>query len=234
LSDILTVAWKEWIEWKRQYGSLKAGWMISIGMLVLFGLILPLQFGAGWFDQEMALYAWAFLPVLLLLRSMGDTYAGERERHTLETLLSTRLPDAALSLGKMLIPAAYTWLFSQVVMLFALVPVHFLIPGKGWHFYSLAMLAAGGGLSLLSSLYAAASGVLLSLRAETVDAANQAMFLFLILFGFLFGAVRGGAALLTPATGMLAITPALSVVLGVVDLALIARLAASHLRTPSR
>jgi ABC-2 type transport system permease protein len=213
LTDIRTVVWKEWIEWKRQYGNRKTAWTISIGMLILFGLILPMEFGKGWFDQEQALYAWVTLPLLLLLRSMGDTFAGERERHTLETVLSTRLPDAALYLGKMIIPAAYTWLFTQFVMLVALIPLYFLFPGNGPHGYSFAMLAAGWELSLLSSLYAAVAGVFLSLRAATVDAANQSMFLFLILFGALLGAVRGAFALLTSVTGMLAITPVLSMIL---------------------
>ena len=212
LADIGVVVWKEWIEWKRQYGSRRTAWIISIGMLVLFGLILPLQFGQGWFQREEALYAWVTLPVLLLLRSMGDTFAGERERHTLETLLATRLPNTALYLGKLLVPAGYTWLFTQLVMLVALIPLHFLNAGSGWVMYSFAMLMAGGWISLLSSLYAAAAGIFLSLRSPTVDSANQSMFLFLILFGVLMGVVRGAFAFLMPAAGMLAEIPALTLV----------------------
>jgi ABC-2 type transport system permease protein len=217
LSDVGAVVWREWIEWKRQYGSRRMAWIISIGMLVLFGLILPLQFSQGWFQHEQALYAWVTLPVLLLLRSMGDTFAGERERHTLETLLATRLPNAALYLGKMLVPAGYTWLFTQLVMLVALIPLHFLNAGSSWKMYSSTMLAAGGWISLLSSLYAATAGIFLSLRSPTVDSANQSMFLFLILFGVLLGAVRGAFAFLMPAAGMLAEIPALIVIFLVTD-----------------
>jgi ABC-2 type transport system permease protein len=215
LADIGVVVWKEWIEWKRQYGSRRTAWIISIGMLVLFGLILPLQFGQGWFQREQALYAWITLPVLLLLRSMGDTFAGERERHTLETLLATRLPDMALYLGKLLVPAGYTWVFTQLVMLIALIPLHFLDAGSGWEMYSFSMLIAGGWISFLSSLYAAAAGILLSLRSPTVDSANQSMFLFLILFAVLLGAVRAIFAILMPGAGMLAeILPLTLVFLG--------------------
>ncbi len=189
LKDLRTVVWKEWIEWKRQYGNRRTSVLINLGSIIIFGLILPLEFGSGWFDQNAAIYAWLSLPVLLLLRSMGDTFAGERERHTLETLLATRLPNQALYIGKMIIPVIWTWVFTQIVMLFALIPLHFLT-GSPWSGYSWELFLSGIFLSLLSSIYAAASGTLLSLRSPTVSQANQKMFLFLILFGTIVVIVR--------------------------------------------
>ena len=40
---------------------------------------------------------------------VADSFAGERERHTLETLLASRLPDRAILAGKLLVPVAVAW-----------------------------------------------------------------------------------------------------------------------------
>jgi ABC-2 type transport system permease protein len=224
LADLHTVVWKEWIEWKRQYNSRSSTILITIGMAGVFAVILPLQFGDGWFHQGQALYAWLSLPVLLLLRTLGDVFAGERERHTLETLLATRLPDAALFLGKMLVPIIWTWFFTQLVMATALIPLNFFFKGGGG-FYQPGQLVSGLLLSLLSSLYTAAAGTFLSLRSATVDQANQSMFLFLILFGILVGGVTGIFHFTSPGAGILQMVPCLAGVLMVLDILLIGLIA---------
>jgi len=221
-TDLRTVVWKEWIEWKRQYGTRLSSILVPLGMLIVFGLILPLQFGVGWFSKGQALYAWLSLPVLLLLRAMGDAFAGERERHTLETLLATRLPNSILYLGKMLVPIGWTWLFTQAVMLIALVPVYFLTSGSESIFYSAGLWLSGLLLSFLSSIYSAASGIFLSLRAETADSANQSMFLFLLLFGVILGTVESIYQYLIPGSSILSMAPALSAVFLLIDLTLLA------------
>ena len=221
LVDLRTVAWREWLEWRRQYGSRRAALTISLVTVVIFGVVLPLQVGPGWLSQGEALYAWMLLPVILLLRSMGDTFAGERERHTLETLLATRIPDRALYLGKMLVPVAWAWLSTQAAMLLALVPVWFLASSGGPGIYSLPVFLAGLLLSLFTSIHAAAAGVYLSLRSGTVDSANQSMFLVLILFAVLLGAVRGAYAVAEPAAGLLSMAPVLAGVFLLADIGLV-------------
>ena len=221
VSDLASVAWREWLEWQRQYGSRRAGWLISLAMLAVFGLILPIQLGRGWFDDAEAIYAWLVLPIVVLLRSMGDTFAGERERHTLETLLATRIPDRAVYLGKMLVPLAYAWLFTQAVLFVALVPANVVAPSGAWQVYSPPVLAAGLCLSLLAAGYAAAGGVYLSLRSPTVESADQSMFLLLLVFGAAVAAVRGACAAADPAAGLLAMAPVLAAILAAADAALV-------------
>ena len=220
LADLCTVIWKEWIEWKRQYSSRSSTMLITIVTAVVFALILPLQYGDGWLHQGQALYAWLSLPVLLLLRTLGDGFAGERERHTLETLLATRLPDPALYLGKMLVPIVWAWFFTQLVMAIALIPLNFIYPGSGG-FYQPGLLVSGLLLSLLSCLYAAAAGTFLSLRSATVDQANQSMFLFLILFGILLGVVSGFFHFAAPDAGILQMVPYMAGTLLVFDVFLV-------------
>ena len=200
-TDLGSIMWKEWIEWKRQYGSRTSMLVIMAVMVLIFALILPLQFGKGWFQSGQALYAWLLVPVLILFRSMGDVISGERERHTLETLLATRLPDSAIIFGKMLVPAITSWLLTQIIMIIAVIPLN-LFTQIDTGFYSVSLLVSGLFLSLLSSLYAAAAGLFLSIRSETSDQANQSMFLFLILYVVLLGVVTGVYHVISPGSGM--------------------------------
>ncbi len=210
LTDFVTVAWKEWIEWKRQYGSRMSTLLITLTMVLIFALLLPLQFGKGWFQQGQSLYAWLVLPLLMLLRMTGDLFAGERERHTLETLFATRLPDRAILFGKMIVPVAWSWFLTQIVMALAIIPLNFVGPAeKG--FYSSSLLAAGFLLSFLSCLYAVSAGAFLSLRSATVDQANQSMFLFLLLFGILTGITSGIYHFVSPEATLLEMAPGLAV-----------------------
>ena len=45
----------------------------------------------------------------MIISFIGDAIAGERERHTLETLLASRMPDRAILLGKVIAIVLYAW-----------------------------------------------------------------------------------------------------------------------------
>ena len=69
-------------------------------MIAVFGVFLPLQNGASWVTSPITMVYWAWMPLMLVTGVIADSFAGERERHTLETLLASRLPDRAILLGK--------------------------------------------------------------------------------------------------------------------------------------
>ena len=48
---------------------------------------------------------------------IADSFAGERERHTLETLLASRLSDRAILFGKIAACIAYGWLMAMLCVL---------------------------------------------------------------------------------------------------------------------
>jgi ABC-2 type transport system permease protein len=118
---------------------------------------------------------------------VADAFAGERERHTLETLLATRLPDAAILLGKILTIQAYAWALTLGMLVVAVVTANIVAASSTLVVLS-PILALGALLtSLLASGMAACAGVLVSLRSPTTRHAQQrlgagSMLVFLILY----------------------------------------------------
>ena len=126
IRDILTVMWKEWRE-LLPVGVTSRGrnrsWNLMI-VLAVFGVFLPLQSGREWVQSPLTLLYWAWVPLFMTTGVVADSFAGERERHTLETLLSTRLPDTAILLGKLLTSVLYGWGLAAVSVLLGLVTVN--------------------------------------------------------------------------------------------------------------
>lgn len=183
LSDIWTIMWKEIKELLTQRGRFRGG---GVGMLIfvgVFGIFMPLQFGKSWVDSPAGLIYWAWVPFLLVSSVIADSFAGERERHTLETLLASRLSDRAILFGKVVAAIAYGWGFTMLSMLLGLITVN-IAYGHGQ--LLLYPAAIGIGIVLLSFLVAglaATLGVLVSLRASTVRQAQQTFSIaFFILF----------------------------------------------------
>ena len=87
----------------------------TLGVVVIFGLLLPLRFrGAANLPAFFAVFM-AFVPARLVAI---ESFAGERERGTLESLLALPLTDRGLALGKIAAATAYGaargWLFIAV------------------------------------------------------------------------------------------------------------------------
>ena len=102
IQDVLTVARKEWLEIIDQLLRFKrGGWSILLVVLFL-GVISPLQMGTTWLSSPLMFFYWPLLTSSMTSTLIADSIAGERERHTLETLLASRLPDAAIISGKIL------------------------------------------------------------------------------------------------------------------------------------
>ena len=101
MNDIWTMMWKELKDLLFQ-----GGWRASIRPLLLIGILgiyLPLQFGLQWLALpllEMFVIFW--IPFFIIISFIGDAIAGERERHTLETLLASRISDRAIYWGRSL------------------------------------------------------------------------------------------------------------------------------------
>lgn len=105
---------------------------------------------------------------------VGDAIAGERERHTLETLLASRISDPAILLGKIIMMVGTAWGMALASLLLGLLSAN-LGSGQGrWAFYgSFGLLGEALALSLLTSLLATSVGVVISLRSATVRQAQQ-------------------------------------------------------------
>lgn len=189
IADVLTVARKEWREYLLAGSGLKGGRMGLLIMLAVFGVVLPAQNGPAWIASPAPLLAWAWVPLMLVSGVVADSFAGERERHTLETLLASRLPDRAILLGKVAAAVAYGWGFALGAAALSLLTVNL----AHWQGHVVAFPATTAVavplFSLLTSGLAATAGVLVSLRASTARQAAQTLSIatMLVLFVPLFG-----------------------------------------------
>jgi len=183
MNDVMTIVRKELKEFWQARGTLRSRLLSYLPIPLIFGVFLPLQEREAWTETPLAGIFAMILPFVLAGGAVADSFAGERERHTLETLLATRLSDRDIFLGKVLATVIYSVGLVWASMLLSLVTLN-VIKGSGPPFiYSgsvLMMITVG---AILLSLLIAAIGVFVSLRAPTVRAAAQVFSLVtLVLF----------------------------------------------------
>ena len=174
ITDILTVAMKEINElpYLRKDKS-RTNLFSLIILLSVFGILLPWQAGKEWVQSLFSMLPCVWLPFMMVGTTMVDSFAGERERHTLETLLASRLSDRAILFGKILAGILYGLLITFLCMLVSLVTVN-LVDGQGGLLLFPIPIALGLGIVvLLVSTLASGLGVLVSLRAASVRQAQQ-------------------------------------------------------------
>jgi ABC-2 type transport system permease protein len=87
-TDILTVLRKEWREIFLMRGSVRSGVTNVLIQVGVIGIVMPWQSGPEWLTSPVGAMIWAWLPIFSSTGIIADSIAGERERHTLETLLA--------------------------------------------------------------------------------------------------------------------------------------------------
>src|SRR5438105_13515657 len=107
MGDIRTVIWREWREFREQLLSLKRGGLSALVLALILGIVTPAQMGPEWLGSSLMLAYWPFVASSMVSSLIADSVAGERERHTLETLLASRLPDHAILAGKVIAALLY-------------------------------------------------------------------------------------------------------------------------------
>jgi ABC-2 type transport system permease protein len=175
ITDVITVALKELREiftFGDARGRGKFGLVI---MILVFGIVIPMQSGREWVTSPMSIMVWGWMPFLWVSGIVADLFAGERERHTLEALLATRLSDQAILFGKMLAAMAYGFTLTWVIMISSLITINIAFGRDGLLFYPLNMTLGALVFSILISGLSASIGVLVSLRAGSARQAQQMM-----------------------------------------------------------
>jgi ABC-2 type transport system ATP-binding protein len=169
--DIATVIRKEWRELSSVAGtgsSKRVNTIIGIALLVVVAGIAALA-GARIITSGALLGVTMTIAFIIQLASIGDSFPGERERHTLETLLASALPDEALLLGKIAASTLYGWLSTIVLMVTLLVGANI---DRFGAMYDPSTFLALFALTPLMLLFFAAAGVMVCVRAPTVRAAQ--------------------------------------------------------------
>ncbi len=175
IADVLTIAWKDLREVLLQSGTLRRSLRGLLFSFLVFGVFLPLQIGPDLVRQPVAILPFAWVPLLLASGMVADGIAGERERHTLETLLASRLSDRAILIGKVVAAITYGWGFMVISAILGLIVVNVANPGHGLLLYTPTAVVLLGLFGLLGAGLVATGGSLVALRSPTVRQAAQNM-----------------------------------------------------------
>jgi ABC-2 type transport system permease protein len=180
IADIRTVMWKEGKSLLRMRGSRSRFWLTMLSPILL-ATVFPWQWGADWVEEIPSVILSFVIPIILVGLTIPDSFAGERERHTLGTLLASRLPDRAILLGKLAVSVALGWGMTIFILSLSVIVVNVAHWEGQILFYTPTILLADLSLSLLMCTLIASTGVIVSLRSETVQEASQRlMAIFLI------------------------------------------------------
>ena len=171
-SDILTIMWKERKTLFRNRAS-RSRLLTLLLTPVMLSTVFPFTWGPDWVEDFPALIIAVVAPAILVAVMIPDSFAGERERHTLPTLLASRLPDRAILLGKMVTPVVVGWSVALLCALLSLVIAN-IAHGEGQLLLFTPSVALGViSLSFLTATIMAGAGVLASLRSATRQEATQ-------------------------------------------------------------
>jgi ABC-2 type transport system permease protein len=174
MRDIWTVVWKEWQEFRDQLLSLRRGGLSALILALILGVVAPVQLGAEWVQSKIIVAYWPFLAATMVSSLIADSVAGERERHTLETLLASRLPDSAIIIGKIGAAVLYGLGFAVANLVIGIIAVNIAHRENGLILFAAQRFVVTIVLTILASLFMAGIGVFISLRASTVKQAQQA------------------------------------------------------------
>jgi ABC-2 type transport system permease protein len=187
IRDVLTVMWKE----RRGFFAAQGGrWRTLFSLIspLFLAVYLPWDAGTRWLTGYPSLVLCSLVSILFTGITIPDSFAGERERHTLATLLASRLPDRAILLGKLFNIILYTVL----TVLLALLIGAGVANGVDWQghlvFYRPLVLVVDLAVVILLTLLVGGVGILISLRSETAQGAAQVLlgsiFMPIMILGF--------------------------------------------------
>lgn len=183
-ADFQTVFWKEWKEIVLERSAGGSGSLRPLILVAALGIFVPFRMGPDRFFSPYPLLIYSFFSAVVITAVIADAFAGERERHTLETLLASRLSDRAILLGKVAACLAYGWLIAMLCVIAGNITVNVVNwhgrvllyhDAASWLILLLGPLLAGGAVS--------SAGVLVSLHASTVRQAQQTMTVGILLLG---------------------------------------------------
>lgn len=174
IRDAQAVFWKELQEIRvRQGGDFGQLRKLFFAPTVI-GVFLGWRLGPEWLASPWPAVVAAWLPLYFGMGVVCDAFAGEKERHTLETLLATRLSDGGIFFGKAAAMVAYCLTLTASTLLVSGLAANLFHPQRHPAFFSPIALV-GGILAFLAAVSLTSAGFFLSLRASSVQQAQQRM-----------------------------------------------------------
>ncbi len=172
VTDIKTVMWKESKNWLRIQGSRTRTIMTLISPFFL-AIYLPIASETDWTETYWPLLMAFMVPTMIAGLMVPESFAGEKERNTLPTLLASRLPDRAILYGKMIFGILTGFLVGLLMLVVGLIVVNIAHGDGNFLFYKLNVLVAYLAISLLMATLTTGAGVLISMRSKTAQEASQ-------------------------------------------------------------
>lgn len=182
MRDLLVVLTKEWLELRRS----DSPWVAMATLIVFLGMIgvfLPWLVGPLWLHGAWVMIIWAWIPMFLVTTVTADAFAGERERRTLETLLSTRLSDDSILWGKWL--AAVVWVATAMLISFPVGVLSLNVMFAGTYLPTADQVVATIFVTFAASGLGGALGILVSLKSSSVRHAQQVLAIIVFLLAFI-------------------------------------------------
>lgn len=175
IRDMCTVLWKEWRSLLRQPGGrLRLAMVVAIPAGHL-GIVAPLIIGTDYAIEANPWFIAVVLPIVTVTMTAPDSFAGERERKTLRTLLASRLPDHAILWAKVAFATGLGMATMLTTQGIAMVTVNATTSAGALILVPADRLAFIVAVSLLVTAAMAGAAVLISLRAATVQQAQQTL-----------------------------------------------------------
>lgn len=175
-SDVWTVARKELHENLFPAGKKYSGIWQALFMVFIMGIWFPMMSGSEYLQSWIAVYIACF-PTMMVTTFAADLFAGERERHTLETLLASRLSDRMILLGKLTALLLYGWTLSLLGQVVAVIFVNLIDNSATFQFFRPGIVVGIVMMTFLVATLMGIVGILTSLRASTIQQASQRMLL---------------------------------------------------------
>jgi ABC-2 type transport system permease protein len=183
INQIQAMMWKEWKEMllQRDRSRMDRGFRTTVSMIVF--AILVWRVGLAFVDSPRILLTPAFILVFCVVAIVADSFAGERERHTLETLLASRISDDAILFGKIGSAVFLVWALMFLMLLLGLVEVN-LVRANGSLILPVHRVISTLVFTFLLCLLISCVGVFVSLHSSTVRQATQALNIGFMVLGF--------------------------------------------------
>jgi len=200
--DVAVVFRQEWVERLADADGRRSLLLAVVAAVAFFGVAIPLAAGAWWARDPATILVWSWMPMFLVVDAAADTFAGERERNTLETMLVSSLSNLAILGGKLLAVFVQAWLLLLLGLATGILTVSVVV-GPPPLVRTVDGLLFVVGITLVLPLFTVVAGIAISIRAPSLRQAQQ--IISLVLFAaFLVVAIL--TARLTASADILGVT----------------------------
>ena len=187
MKEIQAILWKEWREiffHQKLMSKIR-----SLFLIVFAGVLMPLNKGIEWFSTPFIYGIGIIGPLLMVMTVICDLFAGERERHTLETLLASNLSNKGFILGKVTFAVTYATSITILLLFLNVVSINVIFHNKSFIIFSVRTGLILFVINFLLALYGAVIGMMISIKSSTVKQAQLALTIIIIMIGIIPSAI---------------------------------------------